>query len=102
MHGISRLFTFLLFYHPPQRKTSRPLPCLLKSRISPIDKSPLSDYNAQESVTVLFFHVQEGTMNTTYLIQQIEQLLREQDSIYHNTAVRFGLSDTGPVSRLGN
>ena len=33
-------------------------------------------------------------MNTAYLIQQIEQLLREQDSIYHNTAVRFGLSDT--------
>ena len=33
-------------------------------------------------------------MNTAYLIQQIELLLREQDSIYHNTAVRFGLSDT--------
>ena len=33
-------------------------------------------------------------MNTAYLIQQIEQLLREQDSIYHSTAVRFGLSDT--------
>ena len=37
-------------------------------------------------------------MNTAYLIQQIELLLREQDSIYHNTAVRFGLSGT----RLGN
>ena len=33
-------------------------------------------------------------MNTAYLIQQIERLLREQDSIYHNTAARFGLSDT--------
>ena len=92
--GFQNFFTFLLFYHPPQRKTSRPLPCLPESRIFPIDKSPLSDYNTQESVTVLFFHVQEGTMNTAYLIQQIEQLLREQDSIYHNTAVRFGLSDT--------
>lgn len=42
-------------------------------------------------------------MNTAYLIQQIEQLLREQDSIYHNTAVRFGLSDTAcPIRPCGS
>lgn len=33
-------------------------------------------------------------MNTEYFIQQIEQQQKEQDSIYHNVAVRFGLSDT--------
>lgn len=33
-------------------------------------------------------------MNTTYFNRQIEQQLKEQDSIYHNVAVSFGLSDS--------
>lgn len=85
---------FFVILSSAAAKNKHSLPCTPESGFFPIDKSPLPDYNTQESVIVLFFHVQEGTMNTAYLIQQIEQLLREQDSIYHNTAVRFGLSDT--------
>ena len=33
-------------------------------------------------------------MNTAYLIQQIEQQMKAQDSFYHNVAVSFGLSDS--------
>lgn len=33
-------------------------------------------------------------MNTIDYIRQIEQQRKEQDFIYHNVAVRFGLSDT--------
>lgn len=42
-------------YHPARQKTSRSLPRPPESGIFPIDKSPLSDYNTQESVIVLFF-----------------------------------------------
>lgn len=34
-------------------------------------------------------------MNVTDFIRQIEQQQKEQDFIYHSTAVRYGLSDTG-------
>lgn len=34
-------------------------------------------------------------MNVTDFIRRIEQQQKEQDHIYHNTAVRYGLSDTG-------
>lgn len=33
-------------------------------------------------------------MTTTEFIRRIEQQQKEQDHIYHNTAVRYGLSDT--------
>ncbi len=34
-------------------------------------------------------------MTITDFIRRIEQQQKEQDHIYHNTAVRYGLSDTG-------
>ncbi len=34
-------------------------------------------------------------MNVTDFIRQIEQQQKEKDYIYHSTAVRYGLSDTG-------
>lgn len=36
----------------------------------------------------------EVLMDLLSIISQIEQQLKEQDAIYHNVAVKFGLSDT--------
>lgn len=59
-----------------------------------IDKSTDTDYTYTVCVRTLVFNWRCQNLNIRNYIELIEQQRKEQDSIYHNVAVQYGLSDT--------
>ena len=84
--------------------------CLLGKRMKykygsiHIDKSPYTDYNGESLCTDSCFAFNRSCKETAIwlevfmsirnYIELIEQQRKEQDAIYHNVAVKYGLSDT--------